>query len=197
MDLECAVEQCGRPRLAKSMCSVHYERARAGRPVGAPVRITGDDGARFWSKVTKGVEGCWVWAGGTNPGGYGIFVRRTPGTRLAHRIAYEWARGAIAPGISIDHACHNRACVNPAHLRLATHALNNQNLSGPRRGSRSGVRGVRWHAKSKKWQARANLNGRQHSLGHFDSIEDAEAAAVAWRRDHMPYSVMDQEEIAS
>lgn len=193
MSRQCTVSGCSREFIALDFCSIHYERARRGRDLTAPVRIVGDDEARFWQKVQKqSGSGCWEWVGGRNRAGYGRFsIARTP--KLAHRISYEWSHGqSIPPGMSIDHVCHNTSCVNPAHLRLATHALNNQNAAGARRGSLSGIRGVRWHTKTKKWQARASLNGKGYSIGYFDDIKEAELAAIAWRRKHMPYSEMDQ-----
>jgi hypothetical protein len=43
---------------------------------------------------------------------------------LAHRAAYIEQIGPIPDGFEIDHLCHNRACVNVLHLKLATHKQN-------------------------------------------------------------------------
>jgi hypothetical protein len=71
---------------------------------------------RFWSKVEK-TDLCWIWRGQRNHYGYGAFsfggTRRKVG---AHRFAYELLVGPIPEGLTIDHLCRNRACVNPDHL---------------------------------------------------------------------------------
>jgi hypothetical protein len=75
---------------------------------------------RFWSKVSKD---CWFWIGSKGRGGYGSF--RVDGkNRLAHRVAYELARGTIPPGMTVDHLCRIPACVNPDHLELCSLAEN-------------------------------------------------------------------------
>lgn len=56
--------------------------------------------------------GCWVWRGRTNRDGYGKIGRQT----LAHRAYYEALVGPIPDGLTIDHLCRNRACVNPDHM---------------------------------------------------------------------------------
>lgn len=40
----------------------------------------------------------------------------------------------------------------------------------------SGVRGVSWHAHRGKWYARLTFQGQRHSLGYFDSMDDAAKA---------------------
>lgn len=42
----------------------------------------------------------------------------------AHKVAYAAAYGPVPDGYHVDHACHVRACVNPAHLRLLTSSEN-------------------------------------------------------------------------
>lgn len=45
---------------------------------------------------------------------------------LAHRLAWEDAyRACILPGYVVMHTCDTPACINPAHLQVATYAENN------------------------------------------------------------------------
>lgn len=63
--------------------------------------------------------GCWEWQGKLNRTGYGQ-TSLSDRTVLAHRAMYELARGAIPPGLTIDHLCRNRRCINPDHLEPVT-----------------------------------------------------------------------------
>ena len=76
---------------------------------------------RFWSKVDRrGDHECWRWLGRLNWCGYGT-VKST----LAHRYAWMYSNRALIPtGRVIMHTCDNPACVNPAHLKLATQGEN-------------------------------------------------------------------------
>ncbi len=76
---------------------------------------------RFWEKVEL-TSTCWNWTASTTKG-YGQFcVDRTP--RAAHRIAWEQLRGPIPDGLTLDHLCRNRRCVNPAHLEPVSMRIN-------------------------------------------------------------------------
>lgn len=73
-------------------------------------------------RVTRG--GCWVWNGLLNKSdGYGwIQISDLRGLRMrhAHRFSYELFIGPIPEGLTIDHLCRRRSCVNPLHLEPVT-----------------------------------------------------------------------------
>ena len=62
---------------------------------------------------------CWIWTKRLGPAGYGSFWLNGRGGN-AHRFAYELFVGSIPEGLTIDHLCRVRACVNPSHLEAVT-----------------------------------------------------------------------------
>lgn len=83
---------------------------------------------RFWSRVERrGPDDCWLWTGNVTSRGYGIICGRKDGrrcTRLAHRVSYELAYGALPASGVLDHRCDRPRCVNPAHLAPMTQRQN-------------------------------------------------------------------------
>lgn len=78
---------------------------------------------RFESKTVKDPSGCWEWRAFRNASGYGQFGVREDGKQrivYAHRFAYEAYIGLIPDGLTVDHICRNRGCVNPTHMELVT-----------------------------------------------------------------------------
>lgn len=73
---------------------------------------------KFWAKVSKAENGCWLWTGAKNSHGYGV-VCRAGKMLYAHRVALS-AKQPLTEGLTVDHLCFNRVCVNPAHLEEVT-----------------------------------------------------------------------------
>ncbi len=78
--------------------------------------------SRFWNNVDT-TDDCWLWLQSTGSHNYGqTWDGKT--VLLAHRVAWELTNGPIPDGLTIDHICRNRRCVNPSHLRLLSNVEN-------------------------------------------------------------------------
>lgn len=154
------------------------------------LQISEDGIHKFWSKVdTSG--NCWEWLGRVAGRGYGYF-RVENKSQLAHRVSFAISNGYWPEGLQVDHACHNKTCVNPWHLRAVTQKENQENRRGARADNPTGARGVGWDKKSRKYRARVVHNKKEVLVGYFDDLAEAEFAVVKKRNELFTNNLQDR-----
>lgn len=129
----CSINNCGRIHFCKSYCTMHYQSVKHGyKIVESPVP------RRYMSafeRVCEYVEiqdGCWDWQGSISLDGYGK-IRFQDKHWRAHRLSYEAFIGKIPQGLTIDHLCENKLCVNPFHLEPISRGENVRRYHNNRR----------------------------------------------------------------
>ena len=139
-----------------------------------------EDGNLFWKKdvannVKKGFK-----AGCFDNFGY-VLIKINKKLYKAHHIVWIFHYG-YKPKL-LDHIDGNRSNNKICNLREATNAQNqfNRKINA---NSKSGVRGVTWCKKSKKWKAQCGLNGKYYYFGVFDSVLDAKKVVQEFQQRH-------------
>lgn len=67
--------------------------------------------------------GCWLWLGAINTAKRGQITIKGK-AYATHRVMYTATRGAIEPGLVVDHLCEVPRCMNPNHLQVVTQRHN-------------------------------------------------------------------------
>jgi hypothetical protein len=75
----------------------------------------------------------------------------------------------------VDHIDCNGLNNRRSNLRLATISQSNHNSRTPRHNT-SGLKGVSWHKREKKWSSYINVNRQRHHLGLHATADLAHAA---------------------
>ena len=140
-----------------------------------------ETGVFQWRRTTSNRVSVCSCAGHSGRKGY-IYIRLDRRLYRAHRLAWLYQKGLWPVG-QIDHingvACDNRFI----NLREASHAENQRN-TGIQKNSTSGLKGVSWSKKDKRWIAQITFNRKHYYLGGFKSKEEAHKAYCASAKQH-------------
>lgn len=133
-------------------------------------------------------SGCWEWQRSKTRDGYGqCYDPSVKRPRVVHKIVWEAINGPVPSGMKVDHECQTRHCANPGHHRLATHAQNVQ-YREDRAPLKQGLpRNVKRHSnpnRTKPYYARVTAFGQVYQSGYYETMEEAERAAIALRLKH-------------
>lgn len=153
-DRTCTVPKCGRRYNSNGLCEMHYARMRRTGRVDRPSAEE-----RFFAQVEQ-VDGCWLWRGCLRPDGYGLFQHAGARPR-AHRWAYEFMRSEIPEGLTLDHECRRRNCVNPWHLDPVPIAVNTMRGFSPLANNRRKTACVKGHPFDDSNTRRTRSGGRE------------------------------------
>jgi hypothetical protein len=125
-----------------------------------------------WTKLYEGKEALGTRNGHGHKGG-----RILGQTAYAHRVVILLATGEWPIG-DVDHIDGDEANNRLENLRDVPTYLNCRNCKLSAR-NKSGINGVSWHKRDKKWYVNVRVHGQLKYLGRFDKIEDATAARLA------------------
>lgn len=92
---------------------------------------------------------------------------------MLHRVVMARVIGReLVNGEIVDHINRNPLDNRRNNLRLATRKTNGQNRA-QNRNSRSKYKGVCWFKAGRNWRATISVDGKQYTVGYFDTIRDA------------------------
>lgn len=120
-------------------------------------------------------------AGSINGRGY-RHIKIAGRTYGAHRLAWLYVYGELPPAHT-DHINRDQSDNRICNLRLATNKENQGNTTKPRHNT-SGVKGVHWKCRNRKWCAQIKIDGKKRYLGLFADKNAARAAYIAAARQH-------------
>jgi len=129
-----------------------------------------DTGHLYWRERKQGRKFGAV--GSKDKDGYlVVWMNRRKNRYPVHRIIWAYIHGEW-PKDQIDHVNGAKDDNRLINLREATTAQNMRNV-GKQSHNTSGFKGVSWHKLRNKWRSDIKINGKQLSLGLFNTPEEA------------------------
>ena len=140
-----------------------------------------EDGKLFWTQRAAQRLQIGDEAGGLYPKiGYRR-VKFRDSIYLTHRIIWFLIKKEQPPRI-LDHINNNKTDNRIENLREVTYSENEQNKN-KQKNNTSGVKGVFWCTRDKKWIARVAKNRKRTCVGYFSDLKDAEQAVKQARKE--------------
>ena len=135
-------------------------------------------GKLFWKKTTTNRVKVGDEAGSfCNSTGYTNVFIDGKGYTL-HRIAILLATGVYDKAVQVDHIDHDRGNNRLSNLRVVSHAENMRNQS-LRNTNKTGVTGVSYTTRDRRWVAQIYIDKKNTNLGYFKTLEEAAAVRKA------------------
>jgi len=131
------------------------------------------DGALYWKIARSNCIKVGDIAGHVNDQGY-MKIKFDGIGYLSHRLIF-FMHHKWVPEF-LDHIDGNRLNNNIDNLRPATKLQNLWNR-GINRNNKSGVKGVHWCSRDKKWIVQVSTDAGKRCLGYFDDLELADLVA--------------------
>lgn len=159
-DRVCDIAGCTKPHYGKGFCQGHYWRwKRSGQPLGG--NVSRGKKARWIKEVAVHykADDCLVWEFKRHRTGYGVLQYQGKSWR-AHRLVCQLVHGdPPTPEHEAAHSCGNGhlGCVNPNHLRWATHKENGRDTV--------------WHGRAKA-SARRNAKLTEQDVSRIRLMAD-------------------------
>jgi hypothetical protein len=135
-----------------------------------------EDGCLLW-KERRGRRGrVGDIAGYVETNGY-LRIRLYGKTFQAHRLVWLYHHGYL-PENQVDHIDRNKLNNRIENLREVSKSCNMRN-TGNRTDNSSGVKGVRWHRREEKWEARVKAPEKTINLGSSEDLLEAACLRLA------------------
>jgi hypothetical protein len=134
-----------------------------------------------WKIKTIGSRGIGNIAGHKHKLKY-IHIKICKKSYMAHRLAWLYMYGEF-PTEYIDHIDCDKSNNKIENLRLSSNQQNQFNRGIPKNNT-SGVKGVSWFKRDKKWQVTIYVDKKAKSFGRYINFDEAVSVAVEARKKH-------------